>query len=338
MPSTTTKTANVIVPEVMKPIIGAKIEALLKLTPYARVNTDLVGVPGNEVTVPAWQYSGDGKDFDPEAAYDAGTEMETDRLTATSTKFGIKCAYKSISILQTAINSGLGNPVAQANKQLAMGIAGKVDTDVVSAAYGATTLIPGASVISYEGIVAGATSFEDENDGIDKVLFIHPAQEAALLTDPDFLSADKFAAGVAVNGSIGRIAGCWVKKSKKVKLCKYEKDNTNGTVTITADNLAQYQAETAAVLAVGDKVKALTEANWQYADLILKMEPDSSETEYTEDELPAITIFLKKETELDHEWFPKKQRHDLTATRYYGVALTNSAKVVVCTFKKTATV
>ena len=64
------------------------------------------------------------------------------------------------------------------------------------------------------------------------------------------------------------------------------------------------------------------------------MEADSEETEYTEDELPAITIFLKKDTSLDHEWFPKKQIHDITAARYYGVALTNGAKVVLAKFKK----
>ena len=64
------------------------------------------------------------------------------------------------------------------------------------------------------------------------------------------------------------------------------------------------------------------------------MEPDSAETEYTEDELPAITILLKKDTQVDHEWFPKKQKHDVTAAKYYGVALTNAAKVILAKFKK----
>ena len=63
------------------------------------------------------------------------------------------------------------------------------------------------------------------------------------------------------------------------------------------------------------------------------MEPDSAETEYTEAELPAITIFLKKDTQVDHEWFPKKQQHDITAARYYGVAKTNDAKLVLARFK-----
>ena len=47
-----------------------------------------------------------------------------------------------------------------------------------------------------------------------------------------------------------------------------------------------------------------------------------------------MTIFLKKDIQIDSEWFPKKQQHDITAAKYYGVALTNDAKVVLAKFKK----
>lgn len=151
-----------------------------------------------------------------------------------------------------------------------------------------------ANYVNYDGIVDAVTKFEDEEDGIEKVMFIHPKQEKALLTDADFISADKFEAGVAVNGSIGKIAGCWIKKSKKVK----QEETTNC-----------------------------------WLNPIIKLEPDSAETECTEDELPALTIFLKKDTQVDHEWFPKKQKHDITASKYYGVAVTNASKLVVAKFK-----
>lgn len=290
MANEVTKVSNVIIPEVMGAMIDAKISALCKLTPYAKVDTTLVGVPGDTKTVPSWNYIGDAEDFDPENAEDK--EIETAKLTCGKATFTIKCAAKSVGILQTAINSGLGNPVGQAEMQLAKSIVGKVDNDVIDAAYTSSNIFDGsAGVIGYAGIVDAVTKFEDEEDGIEKVMFIHPKQEATLLKDDDFRSADKFEGGVAVRGSIGKIAGCWVKKSKKVKL--------SGGV---------YQCP------------------------IIKMEPDSPETEYTEDELPALTIFLKKDTQVDHEWFPKKQRHDVTAAKYYGVALTNGAKVVIAKF------
>ena len=290
----TTKLADVINPEVMGPVIGAKVEALCKITPYAKVDTTLQGVPGDTKTTPSWEYIGDAEDV-AEGEEVAGTVG----LKAGSTTFTIKKAMKAVSITQESINSGLGNPVAQAETQLAKSIAQKVDNDVLDAAYNGTTRVAGdtLAVISYSGIVDAVTQFEDEEDGIEKVMFIHPKQEATLLKDPNFLSADKFTAGVAVNGAIGKIAGCWVKKSKKVMLVQAEK-NTSGTVEISAENLAEYKKKTldGSTLKVGDKVNAVAAANQYYLNLILKMEPDSPETEYTEDELPAITIFLKKDT------------------------------------------
>lgn len=333
-----TKMNNMINPEVMGDMINAKLETQLKITPYAKLDTSLQGVPGDTKTVPSWNYIGDAEDVAE------GAEVDLTQMTASSTTFTIKKAMKAVGITQEAINSGLGNPVGQAESQLAKSIAGKVDNDTLDAVYTGTTLVAPATLaaIAYSGIVDAVTKFEDEEDGIEKVMFIHPSQEATLLKDSDFLSADKFTGGVAVNGAIGKIAGCWIKKSKKVKHIEYEKSN-EGTITIvaetgtestTAKKLSTVQPLCAAVLTVGDKVNAVTAANQYYLNPIIKLEADSAETEYTEDELPAITIFLKKDVSVDHEWFPKKQQHDITAAKYYGVALTNGAKVVLAKFKK----
>lgn len=337
----TTTLSNIINPQVMGDMIEAKINAQAKLTPYAKLDTSLEGVPGDTKTVPSWNYVGDAEDFDPES----GNEMDTTNLTASSATFTIKCAGKSIGIFQTAINSGLGNPIGQAETQLAKSIIGKVDNDVLGAAYTCANVYVASTLaeISYSGIVDANAKFEDEEDGIEKVMFINPKQEATVLKDENFISADKYEAGVAVRGSIGKVAGCWVKKSAKVKLIQFEKDNTSGTITIVVDSTAEtatskhlstIQPYCQGVLAVGDKVTSLTAANQYYLCPIIKMEADSPETEYTEDELPAITIFLKKDVQVDHEWFPKKQKHDITASKYYGVALTNAAKVVLAKFKK----
>ena len=280
-----TMMANMINPQVMGDMINAKIEALAKITPYAKVDTTLQGVPGDTKTVPSWNYIGDAEDVAE------GAEVGLTQMTAASTTFTIKKAMKAVGITQEAINSGLGNPVGQAEAQLAKAIVGKVDNDILAAALTASNIHDTAAVIGYAGIVDAVSKFEDEEDGIEKVMFISPKQEATLLKDPDFLSADKFQAGVAVNGAIGKIAGCWIKKSNKIKA-------KSGVYTCP----------------------------------IIKLEPDSAETEYTEDELPALTIFLKKDTTVDAEWFPKKQQHDITACKYYGVALTNAAKVVLAKF------
>lgn len=333
-----TKMSNMINPEVMGDMINAKIEALLKLTPYARVDTTLQGVPGDTKTVPSWNYIGDAEDVAE------GAEVGLTGMTASSATFTVKKAMKSVGLTQEAVNSGLGNPIGQAETQLAKSIAGKVDNDVLDAAYTGTNIYAASTLaaIGYDSIVDAVTKFNDEEDGIEKVMFINPAQEGTLLKDDDFLSADKFTAGVAVNGSIGKIAGCWVKKSKKVKLIQYEKAN-EGTITIvaetesesgTAKKLSTVQPYCQAVLAVGDKVNSVSAANQYYLCPIIKLEPDSAETEFTEDELPAITIFLKKDTQTDHEWKPRTQTHEITSAKYYGVAKTNDAKLVLAKFKK----
>lgn len=326
--------SNMVNPQVMGDMINAKINALAKMLPYAKVDTTLVGVPGDTKTVPSWNYIGEAEDYNVEG----GSGIAEVALTASSTTFTIKCAAKGVSLYQTALNAGMGNPIGQAESQLAKSLYGKMDSDVVMTAYQSANIYDGtAGVINYSRTVDAVTKFEDEEDGIEKVMFIHPKQEAQILKDSDFLSADKFQAGVAVNGSIGKIAGCWIKKSAKVRLVTYVKDNDTGTVTLDADNLAEYQAKVdpSVTLAVGNKVKALSTA--YYACPILKLEADSPETEYTEDELPAITIFMKKDTQVDAEWKPKYQRHDIYGSRYYGVAMTNAAKVVVAHFASVAT-
>ena len=183
-----TKVSDIINPQVMGDMIEAKIEALAKLTPYAKVDTSLQGTAGDTKTVPSWNYIGDAEDFNPED----GKEMDTTNLTATATTFTIKCAAKSVGIYQTAINSGLGDPVGQAETQLAKSIIGKVDNDVLDAAYTANNVYAASTLagIGYDGIVDANAKFEDEEAGIEKVLFIHPKQEAALLKDDNFKSAD----------------------------------------------------------------------------------------------------------------------------------------------------
>lgn len=287
-----TKKSDIIIPEVMGQMINAKIAAMAKLIPYAKVDTTLQGVPGDTKTVPSWNYIGDAVDVAE------GEEVEVSKLTASTTTFTIKKAMKSVGITQESINSGLGNPVGQAESQLAKAIKGKIDNDLLDAVLKSKNIVDlsATNAIGYEAIVNGVTHFEDEENGIEKVMFISPKQEKTLLLDPMFLSADKFQSGVAVNGAIGKIAGCWIKKSNKI----------------------------------------VKDSNGKYINPILKMEADNPETEYTEDELSALTIFLKAEIKVDSEWFPKRQTTDITACKYYGVAMTNEAKVVLLKLAETA--
>lgn len=283
----TTMLNDIINPQVMGDMIEAKIPHLLKFTPFAKVDTSLVGVPGDTKTVPSWNFIGAAEDVAE------GEEIETQKLTASTATFTIKKAMRSVGITQESINSGLGDPVGAAENQLAKAIAVKLDADVLAAAMTATLTYDGsASKIAYAGIV-DAVGVLDEEENTDKVMFINPAQITTLRKDADFVDKNKYGNDVMVTGEIGMVGNTRIVPSKQI--IKNESGN--------------------------------------YVCPIIKLEPASNETEYAETELAALTIFLKKDTSVDHEWFPKKQTHDITAAKYYGVALTNAAKVVLATFK-----
>lgn len=282
-----TTMSNVINPQVMGDMIDAKIEAMLKITPFAKVDTSLQGVAGDTKTVPSWNYIGDAEDIAE------GAEVDLTAMTAGTKTFTIKKAMKAVGITQEAVNSGLGNPIGQAEHQLAKSIAGKVDNDVLAEALTSTLVSgDGTAKISYAGIVDGVGVF-DEEEITDKVMFVAPEQVTTLRKDADFLSADKYDNKVMMTGEIGMIAGVRIIPSKKI-----------------------------------------VEVDGVYTCPIIKIEPANSDTEYTEDELAAITIFLKKDTQTDAEWKPRTQTHEITAAKYYGVSLTNEAKVVLAKFKK----
>lgn len=282
----TTHLSDIINPQVMGDMIEAKIPYMLKMTPFAKVDTSLVGVAGDTKTVPSWNFVGAAEDIAE------GAEIQTKKLTAASTTFTVKKAMQSVGITQESINSGLGDPVGQAEIQLSKAIALKVEADVLEAALTATQAYDGsASVIKYAGIVDAVDVFEEE-EVTDKIMFVNPKQITALRKDSEFMDKNKYGNDVMVSGEIGMIGGVRIVPSKQVVL-----------------------------------------NDGKYVCPMIKLEPAAAETEYTEAELPALTIYLKKDTQVDHEWFPKKQTHDITAAKYYGVALTNASKVVLATFK-----
>ena len=290
-----TKIEDLIVPEVMADMISAKVEAKVIISKVAKVDTTLQGQPGNEVTVPQYKYIGDAEDVAE------GVAMGTAKLETGSTKFTIKKAGKGVSITDEAILSGYGDPVGEANKQLALAIANKIDNDVVevinkeyalgTAEDGVQLIYDGsAKVISYAGVVDAEDLFDEETSS-DKILYVHPKQMTQLRKDPDFISADKYDGNVMTSGEVGKIGTCRVVRSKKVKL------NSEGTA---------------------------------YLNPIVKLTNDAE----TEEDAPAVTIYLKRDTQVERERKADAGVTNIFTNKHYGVALTNTTKVVLAKFKK----
>lgn len=280
-----TKLAELINPEVMADMISAKIPKKIRVAPFAKVDSTLQGVPGDTITVPSYSYIGDAADVTE------GAEVTIEKMSTATKQATIKKAMKGVGLTDEAVLSGYGNPVGEANNQLAMSIASKLDNDAMDALMTATLTYDGsAAQIAYNGIVDAIDLFEEEVN-TEKVMFINPKQVTQLRKDANFLSADKYTSGVMVSGEIGKIANTRIVPSKKV----------------TLDSGSAY-----------------------YTCPIVKLEQDDE----TEDELPAMTIYLKRDTNVETERKPRSRTTEITADKFYTVALTNEAKVVLAKFKK----
>ena len=278
-----TKLSELIDPEVMGDMVSARIPKKLRVAPFAKIDDTLQGVPGDTITVPAYTYIGDASDVAE------GGEVAIEKMTTSTRKATIKKAMKGIGLTDEAVLSGYGNPVGEANTQLAQAIAAKVDNDCMDALQTASLIYDGSQAqISYNAIVDAVDLFEEEMGCSDKVLFIHPKQVTQLRKNPDFLSADKYTPGVSLTGEIGMIAGCRLVPSKKVPL-------TEGV----------------------------------YACPIVKLEADPE----VDDEIPALTIYRKREVNIETERKPKTRTTEITADEFYVAVLSNEAKVVLAKVK-----
>lgn len=280
-----TKLENLIDPEVMADAISGKIESKIVVSPFAKIDTTLVGKAGDTITVPQFSYIGDAEDIAE------GVECGTVQLTADTTEAKVKKAMKAVTLTDEAVLSGYGDPVGETNNQLAKSIAAKVDADAMAALQTAQLKHDGtANKISYGGIVDAVAVFGEEFNS-NKVMFVHPDQVATLRKDPEFLAADKIAEKVIMSGAIGKICNCEVVPSRKVPL------NEGGTA---------------------------------YVCPIVKLNEDTE----TEDETPAITIYLKRDTNVETERHTLKRTTDISVDKIFTVALSDASKVVLASFKK----
>ena len=203
-----TKLEKLIDPEVMAPMISAELEKAIVATPFAKIDTTLVGEPGSTITLPKYKYIGAAEDLAE------GVNATTTQLETTSEPFAIKKAVKQVLLTDEAVLSGYGNPVGETNSQLAKSIADKVDNDVMDALKGAQVGKTFESDISYNNVVDAIDLLEEE-ENVEKVMFIHPKQVSTLRKDENFISNDKYNNNVIMRGEIGMIANTRIIPSKK---------------------------------------------------------------------------------------------------------------------------
>ncbi|GAX46774.1 N4-gp56 family major capsid protein [Pseudolactococcus reticulitermitis] len=207
----TTKVENTVVPEVMADMISAKIPHKLRFIALAKVDTTLVGQPGNTITVPSWSYIGDAEDVAEGAA------IPTTKMESSTKQMTIKKAAKGVKITDEARLSAIGDPFGEATDQLAKAIAGKIDTDLIAAASETTQhIVSGTGVLKLAKLQAAIDVFADE-DYQNMLLITTPANATALRDE--FLAANKGAdvtANIQIKGAFANILGVDIIRSAKI--------------------------------------------------------------------------------------------------------------------------
>lgn len=237
---TQTKIANLVNPEVMGDMIAAKLPKKLQVIPFAAIDRTLEGVPGNTITVPSYTYIGDAEDVNE--GVEAGVVvLGTSTKTAT-----IKKAMKAVELTDEAVLSGYGDPVGNAENQLALSIASKIDNDAMDALLKTNTrkYDSKTKAISYDVIVDAIDLFEEEVN-TEKVMFVNPKQVTTLRKDPNFISADKYPNNVVMTGEIGMIANTRIVATKKVTLDTTSAFYTCPIIKLTHDD--ETEKDTAAL-------------------------------------------------------------------------------------------
>ena len=279
-----TKIENLIDPEVMAPMISAKLTNAIVATPFAKIDTTLVGQPGDTITLPKYEYIGAATDLGE------GETADKTKLAVSKADFKVKKAVKQVELSDEAVLSGYGNPVGETNSQLAKAIADKVDNDVMSALKGAQLTYTAVGDISYNNIVNAIDALNEE-ENVEKVMFIHPKQVSTLRKDSNFISNDKYNNNVIMKGEIGTVANTRIVVSKK----------------------------------------AVNDGKSLFLNPIVELKPQSQ----TGDETSAVTIFMKRNVNLETQRELSNYTTLIGADEHYVVALTDESKVVVAKFDAT---
>jgi N4-gp56 family major capsid protein len=223
-----------------------------------------------------------------------GEDIPTRALEATSNTFDIKKIGVGGILTDEAVLSGYGNPVGELTSQMAKSILNKTDFDGIEELLTAPTSYVATTIIGYKAIVNAIDAF-DEEENSEKVIFVNPAQVTQLRLDPDFISKDKYDNNVMVKGEIGMVANTRVIASKKVS--KETIEETIGETTYSKE----YWVNPIVKLTSGEE----------------------------EDEAAALTVYLKRDTNIETQRISKKRITEITGDKLYVVALSDDSKVVL---------
>ena len=203
--SNTTMLGDLLDPQVVADYIDKKLIDAIRFAPLANVRTDLVGRPGDEVTVPWYTYVGAAQDVAE------GADIPISKLTQDTKKVKVSKIGRAIQFTDEALLSAYNNDIAEeAAKQVVMAINDKVEADLLTEMATATlTSNIEDSANPAAGIVDALVKFGEDVDG-EKVLLCDPSFYARLLKTDGWIPNTELGANIIVRGTLGAVYGTQV--------------------------------------------------------------------------------------------------------------------------------
>lgn len=224
-----------------------------------------------------------------------GVECGMTTLEASSEKVTVKKAMKGVTLTDEAVLSSHGDPVGEVNNQLALSIASKIDNDCMDVLADEDA---GGRLI-YDGS-SNKIGYEGIVDAVD-VFEEEVNGEKAMFVHPKQVTTLR-------------------KDSNFISADKYNQEVVlKGEIGMIANTR----------IVPSKKVKENAEAT-AYLNPIIKLETEAE----TEEETPALTIYLKRALNVETERKARKRATEITADEIYAVSVSNDSKVVLAKFKK----
>lgn len=203
--SNTTMLADLLDPQVVADYIDKKLIDNIRFAPLATIRNDLVGRPGDEVTVPYYQYVGAAE------AVAEGEDIPIAKLLQGTKKAKVSKIGRAVQFTDEALLSAYNNDIAEeAAQQVVKAINDKVEKMFLTAMGGATlTSTISESGNPAAGVVDALVKFGEDVDG-QKVLLCDPNFYARLLKSDGWIPNTEMGAEIIVRGTLGAVYGTQV--------------------------------------------------------------------------------------------------------------------------------
>lgn len=212
--SNATLLSDLFVPQVVADEIDKKLVDAIRLAPLAVIDTTLVGRPGDELTMPYYDYIGDA------TTVEEGADIPIVKLEDGTEKVKVTKIGRAVEFSDETLLSAHGNIAEEAAKQVVIAINSKLEADLINeistkASLTATLDITAAGGNIAHGIAEAMSKFGEDMEG-EKVLLVSPKVYTALVKSDGWIPNTEAGANMLISGTVGTIFGAQVVLSNRL--------------------------------------------------------------------------------------------------------------------------